>query len=377
MLKQRLNLPLIEEKIKSSGLNQSDIAQKLNISRESVSNWFSSDSFPRSRHLLALSNLLDLTYSALVIEEPDENEPVYALRKVHDTVHSEADMEKVIDIGYSLEKLIPFIKLNSFKTTLSNPKNNIYYISEIVRDLKKNFGIKSTLIEFEDIQKIFLDCNSFVIPVLWGDSDNKTNSIHIRLPESKTDWIYINLDSFIYDYKFWMIHELSHLISPEMKDDSESESFADNFAAEFLFPLDEAEILYKSLKSTDTENILPGLFEKAVELLISPHTVYRQLNKYLDSINHDLLDIPKIVDTFKENLPPGKNITLTELFFNKKSPTPEEFISLIENNFSNEFVSALKSYSLNESFSVGFVQNIFHISLIDARNIYLVLKQRA
>ena len=374
MLKQQLNLSLINEKLKSSGLNQSDIAKELDISRESVSQWFSDDNFPRPRHLLALSNFLDLDYSEVVIEEPDENEPVYAFRKVHDTVHSKEDVEKVKEIGYSLEKLIPFIKLNSFKTTLSNPKNNIFYISEIVKDLKIKFGIKSTLVEFEEIQKIFTGCNAFVIPVLWGESDNKTNSIHIHLPESRTDWIYINLDSFIYDYKFWMIHELSHLISPEIKDESESESFADNFAAEFLFPLNQAEVLVKSLKSFNTEDILPQLFDKAVELIISPYTIYKQINKYLLSINHELIDIPKIVDTFKEYLPHDKNITLTELFFNKKLPEPEEYVNLIEKYFSKDFINALKSYSINESFSVGFVQNIFHISLQDSKNIYSAIK---
>src|ERR1035437_5442580 len=268
MLKQQLNLSLINEKLKSSGLNQSDIAKELDISRESVSQWFSDDNFPRPRHLLALSNFLDLDYSEVVIEEPDENEPVYAFRKVHDTIHSEEDVEKVKEIGYSLEKLIPFITLNSFKTTLSNPKNNIFYISDIVKDFKNRYGIKSTLVEFEEIQKIFMGCNAFVIPVLWGESDNKTNSIHIHLPESMTDWIYINLDSFIYDYKFWMIHELSHLISSEIKDELESESFADNFAAEFLFSLDEAEIFVKSLNSFNTQYILPLLFQRAIELLI-------------------------------------------------------------------------------------------------------------
>jgi transcriptional regulator with XRE-family HTH domain len=377
MIKQRLNRSRINEKLKSSGLNQSDIAKELDISRESVSKWFSEDSFPRPRHLLALGNFLDLDYSEVVIEEPDENEPVYAFRKVHDTVHSEEDFEKVKEIGYSLEKLIPFIKLNSFKTTLSNPKNNIPYISDIVKVFKSKFNIKSTLIEFEEIQKIFTGCNAFVIPVLWGESENKTNGVHIHLPESMTDWIYINLDSFINDYKFWMIHELSHLISSEIKDELESESFADNFAAEFLFPLNEAEVLVKSLKSFNTEDILPRLFDKAVELIISPYTIYKQVNKYLLSINHELIDIPKIVDTFKEYLPDNKNITLAEHFFNKKLPEPEEFVNLIEKYFSKDFINALKSYSINERFSVGFVQNIFHISLLDAKSIYLVLKHRA
>ena len=377
MLKQRLNHSLINQKLKSSGLNQADLAKKLDVSRESVSNWFSEDSFPRPRHLLALSNLLDLDYSEMVIEEPDENEPVYAFRKVHDTVHSEEEVEEVKEIGYSLEKLIPFIKLNSFKTTLSNPKNNVFYMSEIVKDFKNRFDIKSTLIEFEEIQKIFSGCNAFVIPVLWGESENKTNSIHIHLPESMTDWIYINLDSFIYDYKFWMIHELSHLITPEIKDEFESEAFADNFAAEFLFPINETEIFIKSVKSYNIEDILLQLFKKAIDLYISPYTIYKQIHKYLLSINHELIDIPKIVDAFKEKLPPEKNITLTEFFFNKKLPEPEEYVNLIEKYFSKDFINALKSYSINESFSVGFVQNIFHISLLDAKNIYLVLKQRA
>jgi transcriptional regulator with XRE-family HTH domain len=374
MIKQHLNRTLVDKKLKSLGLNQSDIANKLKITRESVSNWFSADNFPRPKHLLALGNFLDLDYSELVIEDADENEPIIAFRKFHNTIHSEEDVAKFIEIGYALERLIPFIKLNSFKTTLSNPKNNIFYISDIVKDFKNRFGIKSSLIEFEEIQKIILGCNAFVIPVLWGESENKTNSIHIRLPESRTDWIYINLDSFIYDYKFWMIHELSHLITPEIKDESESESFADNFAAEFLFPLEEAEIFIKNIQLSNTEEALTQLFKKAIELYISPYTIYKQINKYLLSVNQDLIEIPDIATTFKEKLPPEKNITLTEFFFNKKYPEAEEYISLIENNFSKDFINALKLYSDDERFSVSFIQNIFHVSLMDAKGLWLVLK---
>src|ERR1035437_8915579 len=101
MIKQHLNRSLVDKKLKSLGLNQSDIASKLDITRESVSNWFSADNFPRPKHLLALGNLLDLDYSDLVIEELDENEPIIAYRKVHNAVHSEEDIAKIKEIGYA------------------------------------------------------------------------------------------------------------------------------------------------------------------------------------------------------------------------------------------------------------------------------------
>src|ERR1035437_7197712 len=290
MLKQRLNHSLIDEKLKSSGLNQAEIAKKLDTTRESVSQWFSGDNFPRPRHLLALSNLLDLDYSELVIEEPDEYEPVIAYRKVHDKVYSEEDKEKVKDIGYSLERLLPFINNNRISITLPNPKNNSDYIKDIVKYIKNKYGVNSNLVSVEEIQRIFKDCDAFLIPVLWGESDNKTNGVHIRLPESRTDWIYINLDSFIYDIKFWMLHELCHLISSDIKE-KYSEEFADYFAAEFLFSLDEAEILFKSFQSTRKEDILAQLFEKALELFISPYTIYKQINRYLKSANLQEINI--------------------------------------------------------------------------------------
>ena len=172
-----------------------------------------------------------------------------------------------------------------------------------------------------------------------------------------------------------MLHELCHLISSDIKE-RYSEEFADYFAAEFLFPIAAAEIFFKSLQSTRKEDILAQLFEKALELFISPYTIYKQINRNLKSANLDEINILKVSDTFKESLRPDQNITLTELFLKKKNPEPEEYINLIESNFSKEFINALVAYSDNERFSVGFVQNIFHISLQDAKNIYLVIKAR-
>jgi transcriptional regulator with XRE-family HTH domain len=372
MIKAILKTDLIKVTMTKLGFNQAKIADDLSVSKESVSQWLSGDSFPRARHLLKLGELLKLSYSDLVKEEADKNEPVFAFRIAHNSEHTEEDLQKVTEIGYSLEKIIPYFDINIFKSTLTNPQNTV----KTVREIKSKYNIKSERIELNDLISIFNGNTAYIVPVLWGDKDNKSNGIHIYLPESNTDWIYINLDSFIYDFKFWLIHELVHLLTPNFIPKEEAEEFADHFAAEFLFPMEQAKAFYEKISKYNTGKVLINLFRKSEELLISPYTIYKQINRYLISIEKPVYAIPSIVDKFKEALPDGNNISVTKYFLKTDEPTPEEYINLIKEKFNPSFLNALDKYYLTGELTIGFIKNIFHISLQDAQNILSVIKAR-
>ncbi|MFA7288561.1 MAG: helix-turn-helix domain-containing protein [Melioribacteraceae bacterium] len=373
MIKTKLNINNITTQQRELGYNQTSIADKLGVSRESVSQWFSGDNFPRARHLLKLGEILQLTYSDLVNETSDGYEPIFAFSAAHKYRHTEEDKQKVTDIGYALEKLIPYLigdmQNRSFKNTLLSPKNDIEYIEQIVIVLKKKYQIVSH-VAIKDIDKILRDYNAHLVPVLWGSEDNTSNGIHIKLPESGTDWIYINLDSFIYDFKFWILHELAHLLSPDFQPIEESEDFANNFAAEFLFSIKDAKIFYDEIVELNIDDVKIRLFDKGMELLISPYTIYKQVNKYLELNKLQKYDIPEVVNSFMNYLPGDHKKTVAEMFIQKVNSSAKEYLTLIETEFDDLFVNALMSYYRNEKFSIGFIRNIFHISLQDAQNIF-------
>jgi transcriptional regulator with XRE-family HTH domain len=376
MIKTTLNLDLITNSMKLLGLNQAKIADVLSVSKESVSQWLSGDSFPRARHLLKLGELLNLSYSDLVREEADKNEPVFAFSIAHNYEHTEEDLQKVTEIGYSLEKIISYFEINTFKFRLTSPLNNNEYIKKTVEEIKGKYGIKSARIGLNDLNLIFNGNAAYIVPVLWGNINNKSNGLHIYLPESNTNWIYINLDSFIYDFKFWLLHEFAHLLTPDFNPAEEAEEFANHFAAEFLFPIGQAKDFYEKISTFDIEKIKVNLFKKAIDLLISPYTIYKQINRYLVSVNKPEYDIPEIVDSFKKSLPGNHNITVTKHLLNTDEPTPEEYLNLINENFNPSFINALDKYYLTGQLSIGFIKNIFHISLQDAQNILSVIKAR-
>ena len=74
---------LDREKLKiaaqKGGLNQSDIAERLGVSRASVSKWFNGQSFPRPAELLKLGRLLGLQHDELVPLPWPSNQAVVAL----------------------------------------------------------------------------------------------------------------------------------------------------------------------------------------------------------------------------------------------------------------------------------------------------------
>jgi transcriptional regulator with XRE-family HTH domain len=72
-----LNLPAIRTKMEALGFSQADIAKRLNVTREAVSQWFQGNKNPRPALLLGLSRLLEMGFNELVLRD-EVCEPVVA-----------------------------------------------------------------------------------------------------------------------------------------------------------------------------------------------------------------------------------------------------------------------------------------------------------
>ena len=374
-MKRSINIGNANLAIESKGLTQTEISKQLNVSREAVSQWFNKKSFPRPNKLLQLGKILELNFDELVSKE-DELAPKIAFRKMKGTKTKNHHIEKAQDMGCFLEHLTPYLPFDTTEMPpiLRKPVCNYEYLNKIALKVRKDLKIdKFQKVDFHHLIGHFSTLQAVIIPVLWGSKLRHENAIHIFLPKSQTTWIYLNLDTNIHDFKFWMAHELGHCLSPSLEGE-DAEDFADAFAATLLFPHQLAEIAYITINGEKTiANKISKILTIAKEQVISPNTVMKQVDAYA-----------KFENITKINL--GKNPYGAFTNFNKKYPnlsetifgdieklSPKEFIKKSQQNFNTPFYSMLGKYLKQHKKGHGFVQTIMDIPLLDARGIHAEL----
>lgn len=174
------------------------------------------------------------------------------------------------------------------------------------------------------------------IPVLWGE--NGDNALHVCLADGETHFIYINLEKKLSDFKFWLVHELSHIITPEMSE-SDADTFADLFASVFLYPEPCAKRLYaRILPKEDVGYKINCIIEEASAYAISPITVFKQLNAYANAYDKPILQF-EIFGAAQNYTKTVKHVS--EVLFEEDQPAVEKYISVSKNVFGDAFWNAL------------------------------------
>lgn len=371
--KKQLNLATISNKIDELGLNQSRISESLNVSRESVSKWFKSENLPSAGKLLKLSKLLNLSFEEILTIEL-VSQPIPSFRKNGSAKISDEDIEFAIDMGNALEKLAPYFQNEKMTKppVLNNPHNNYDYINSFVVYLKDEMNLNKDFLSVKDLISIFYKYNSIIIPVLWKENKRHANALRIHLPESQTTWIYLNLNTKIYDFKFWMAHELGHVIAPDLKN-KEAESFADNFAGALLFPKNQVEKLYnKLIKETSQRQQIDIIINKGKELMISPLSVYMQLCSYSEHYEITKIDLEELIYKFNSKFH-SYFPTVAVKYLKDEHPKTENYLNFVNSKFNSRFFVYLKKYIDEASPSPTFIQILLDISFVDAKNIYHAL----
>lgn len=373
-MKNKLNIEKITQKCEELGFTQTKLSKELDVTREAVSQWLKGEKFPRPDKLLRLAQVLKLNFSELVNKVSLENEPVVAFRKKGAHKITPEYIEQAKDMGRILKHLAPHLPFDNLSqpASLIRPHTEYSYIQKVVNRVRNEINVQEgDTIDFNHLINFFNELHAVLIPVLWGSKDKHENALHIYLPESMTTWIYLNLDCKIHDFKFWMAHELGHVYAPDLKDD-EGEDFADSFAGALLFPEKLAEREYIQLRRLNNIgsmiNHIKGIAEK---LVVSPLTVYYEINKYANYSNKPVIYLESNNEIFKANINFNKQFkTLSEVVFDSKSPSPAKYIACAKEDFGSPFFDALKTYIEDNRKSSSFVQNILNISILDAQNIY-------
>ena len=362
----------IGDAMAAAGLNQAALARELDVSREAVSKWLQGRSSPRPDKLLKLALLLDLTLDQMVARVPDATDPVVAFRKMGARKTTEVHIARAQKMGRLLAPLVPYLPFNELvaPAVLKDPRLNYEYVERVAAAVRTEIGLEaSDVLDFQHLIRRFRELQAVLIPVLWGARDRHENALHIYLPGSATTWVYLNLDSEVHDFKFWMAHELAHVLAPGLRGDL-GEDFADSLASALLCPRQAAEAGYRDVRSLRASgarmNVIKGI---ARELTISPITVHERLRCYAESEELPVIDLGNAIYGAARNVN-NEYRTVSEMLFGEDAPEPADYIRVSRELFESPFFEALAACLAEHPRSAGYVQSILDIPLLDAKAIH-------
>lgn len=376
-MQKRLNTVKAQQAIDKAGLTQTAIADVLGVSKEAVSQWLNEKSFPRPNKLLRLGKLLNMAFDELVIKE-DPFAPKVAFRKMKGNKTKNHHIEKAQEIGRFLRYLVPYLPFDTLEMPpiLKLPNCDYDYLRKVTLKVREDINLEPTEnVDFTHLIRRFGELQTVVVPVLWGAKQRHENAVHIYLPDSQSTWVYLNLDTNVHDFKFWMAHELGHCLSPSLEGD-DAEDFADAFAASLLYPHELAQKAYISISAkVKPAAKVTHILELAKQMTISPYTVLNQVNKYASAKGKPEIKISRTfygaVTNFNK-----RYMNLSEALFGETElddsgkPNAREYISKVEEAFETPFFELLIKYLKQQDKGPGFVQTVLDMPLLDARSIH-------
>jgi len=373
-MKKTLNTQRAMQAMEAAGLNQVALARHLDVSREAVSQWLKHASFPRPDKLLKLAKLLNLTFTELVSkDEPDL--PVIAFRRMRGTKTKDHHVEKAQDMGRLLRLLVPYVPFETLEVppVLKDPGTDYAYIQQVATKVRHDISVApDATLDFHHLIRRFAALQTVLIPVLWGAKQRHENALHIRLPDSQTTWVYLNLDVNLHDFKFWMAHELGHCLSPGLRGD-DAEDFADAFAGALLYPANKAAAAYTALKRQKTPaGLVKKLEELAKQDLISPYTVLKEANKH--AAQSGLAPLPEDEDFFKGLTRFNQKYkNVSRIILGDGEPSVQAYIKHCSEQLETPFFTILQGFLRDSGQSPGFVQTVMDLPLLDAKGIHAEL----
>ena len=372
-MQKALNTNLIKERLEEYGLNQNKLSKDLGVSREAVSQWLKNKTLPRPAKLLHLVKLLSLSYDDLVSIDKSL-EPKIAFRKQGSAKTTETHIKRAKEMGYALEQLVEFLppEMMIKPPALANPINNYCYIKKAAKLIRDKFSISNHKVEFAEVIDVLNQFNVILIPVLLGSKKYHENALHIYLPSSATTWVYINLDTKIYDFKFWLTHELGHILTPSLEG-KEAEDFADDFAGAFLVPGELAVSQYHELKKlSGNRQKVNFLINAAKDLIVSPITVYKEVNKYAKQNKLEKIELDKLLYAATSNFTKDFKL-ISEILCKEEKPGVKNYIYVSEEFFHTIFFNLLRQYQEKHGITLSFIRKIIDLPITDAKEIYSFL----
>ncbi len=366
-MSKSINQAALQQALEKRGWTQSRLADEIGVSAQSVTNWMQGEGFPRPASLLKLATLLHLSFEQLVKVDVGDR-PVVAFRKKGNAKTTDSHINKATETGMLLKPLVPYLpEMQVLRTLITSPSIEYSKLQTAVSQTRARLGLgDQAVLRYEQLIGEFADCGAILIPVLWGTKGNHENAMHIRLPTEDVTFIFVNLDTRVEDFKFWMAHELAHVFTPDLAGSTRGEDYADAFAGSLLFPRACAEVAYaEASRKRSVDGEINALLRHAHTHSISLNTVYQRVKEYaafagLPTLSVDERAIHRVRNSISGPL-------VSEALFDPMPPSPKQYIANAENNFRSTFFHALKQMILDKGIESGYLQQILGLSIGDAQ----------
>lgn len=368
-MEKTINRSKVKEVLAERGWEQKDLASALDVSQQTITNWLKGTDFPRPKRLLSLATILQLSFNDLVT--PEENEPVIAFRKKGASKTTVQHIEKAKTVGKLLKPLAKYIpKRQPLRCQITNPSMAYEDLQATAEEIRRRVG-RGTLanLTYQDLIEQFHENGAVLVPVLWGKTHEHKNALHILLPDEKLTFIFINLDTKIEDFKFWMAHELAHVFTPDLAGKDEGEDYADALAGALLFPQKVAEKAYaettEQKNATKEKDILKKYADKNE---ISLFSVFSEINKFAKAKKLPLLrSTDKSIHQLR--IMRSKNL-ISQMLFEPLPPEPAAYIAATKHTFQSSFFDGLRAMIKDRDVGSSYISQIMDISLHDAITLY-------
>ena len=366
------------EALREKGLNASQVATKLGVSRECVSKWLKGESMPKPDKLLALGMMLGVAYGQLVVRFGDVAEPIVHFRKKQNRVLDVEDKEATSAIADFVKHIAKYGPSGEGITIspLKNPKADYDYAAMAANFFRHQLNLPRR-IESKHLVHWFKLFGINLIPAFWGGKEYYGNALRICLPDNST-WVVLNLDSKVSDFLFWMAHEIGHSIAPTL-DGKDAEDFADCFAQALLFPPSEADALYAKLPVAKRAAV-GVIISVAKEWNVAPYTIYKSLvwAEKRSEVAKSRLPEAKVVMGAANRKAAEKHVA--EIVFGDRNLTPERFVAKSESWLKTDFFRAFSAYltqGAGENPPIGSLAHLLGLSPDDSYGIIKCLSERA
>lgn len=366
-----LHIEAIKNALKERGLTQRQLAEALEVSAQTVTNWLKGDDFPRPKALLGLARSLRLGFDELVLA--DAKAPVVAFRRKGGTKTTQAHIENARHIGHLLRPLVATLPgLGGERITFRLPSCDYETVERLAAGRRMALGMGADVpLEYTHLVKAFRQNGAVLVPVLWGERHRHENALHIYLPEEDTTFVYLNLDTRVEDFRFWMAHELAHIFTPTLSGTEAGEDFADAFAGALLFPGTVAEATYHACSGKSKSQILNVLQGKAADYGLSIFTVFKRTQAYgLKRAGNALPVDERAIHQVRNG---AKPLTVAKSMWSDGSPDPAVYIDAVRAQFDSSFFVALSQMLRAGKGGVGYVQQVLDISPTDADALHTAL----
>jgi transcriptional regulator with XRE-family HTH domain len=360
----------IRAALAAKGWDQKKLAEAVGVSAQAVTNWMKGQDFPRPATLLKLASTLSLGFDKLVLVDV-ASQPVIAFRKKGGAKTTEEHVLRARAMGSMLKPLVGYLPARqALRTQISDVSLAYDHLQATVAAVRSKLGIgQAAVLSYEHLIKQFVENDAVIVPVMWGEKKRHENALHILLPAEKVTFIYLNLDTHLEDFKFWMAHELAHVYTPDLAGKDAGEDFADAFAGALLFPKELAHQAYVSASSKRTaSSVISSLHTFAQEHLISLYSVFTEVNKYavamgLPPLKAGEKDVHAVRNSVRGEL-------VSAILFKPLPPDPKTYIASAHGVFQSLFFTALQAMLRDRGTGAGYVQQVLSVALPDAQAVY-------